>query len=162
MTETGYEPGHEEPMYDGGPGHGDRDIRTGWLLAIGGVLAALTLGAAIVSSWLFDAFASGRLASNPPPPVIEQATQPALVPEPRLLARPEKVLDVVRARERRSLGTYAWVDEGTGVARIPIERAMEIVAEQGLEGISTAIGQTPPGPEPAAGEPPAADEGVDG
>jgi hypothetical protein len=30
------------------------------------------------------------------------------------------------------LSTYGWVDRQNGTARIPIERAMDIIAEQGL------------------------------
>ncbi len=36
----------------------------------------------------------------------------------------------LRARERDLLTEYAWVDRDAGVARIPIRRAMEILAQE--------------------------------
>jgi CBS domain-containing protein len=38
----------------------------------------------------------------------------------------------LRAIEFEQLSTYGWVDEGAGVVRIPIDRAMELIAEQNL------------------------------
>jgi hypothetical protein len=42
-------------------------------------------------------------------------------------------LDAV-AEQRRSLESWGWVDRGRGVARIPIERAMDLVAAEAAEG----------------------------
>jgi hypothetical protein len=38
----------------------------------------------------------------------------------------------LRAQEDAILTSYAWVDKKAGVARIPIDRAIEIVTERGL------------------------------
>src|SRR5687768_5333717 len=43
-------------------------------------------------------------------------------------------LQHVRTKERAMLEEYRWVDPAAGIARIPIARAMEIVAEEGLSG----------------------------
>jgi hypothetical protein len=48
----------------------------------------------------------------------------------------------LRSEERAALSEYRWIDRERGVARIPIERAMEIVAESGLP---TSIGETKSG-----------------
>ena len=40
--------------------------------------------------------------------------------------------------QERELNSYGWIDEKTGVARIPIERAMELVAQRGLPVLSRA------------------------
>jgi hypothetical protein len=53
-------------------------------------------------------------------------------PEPRLQDRPALDLQRLRAREELQLSTYGWVDKQGGVVHIPIERAMEIVAGEGL------------------------------
>ena len=55
-----------------------------------------------------------------------------LPPEPRLQATPALDLARFRAREEERLGTYGWVDRPNGVVHVPIERAMEIVAREGL------------------------------
>jgi hypothetical protein len=37
----------------------------------------------------------------------------------------------LQAEQRRRLESYGWVDRSTGVARIPIERAIELASERG-------------------------------
>jgi hypothetical protein len=39
-------------------------------------------------------------------------------------------LKTLRATENKLLTEYAWIDDETGIARIPIARAMEIIAER--------------------------------
>jgi hypothetical protein len=41
-------------------------------------------------------------------------------------------LNSERMEEERQLNSYGWVDEKSGVVRIPIERAMELTAQRGL------------------------------
>jgi hypothetical protein len=55
-----------------------------------------------------------------------------LPPEPTLEISPRANLAELRAAENQALETYGWVDKERGVVRIPIERAMEIIAERGL------------------------------
>jgi hypothetical protein len=49
---------------------------------------------------------------------------------PSLLADPGR-LERLRAREEAILGSYGWVDREAGIARIPIEDAMAVLAERG-------------------------------
>lgn len=60
------------------------------------------------------------------------AAEREVAPEPRLQATPGLDLARMRERERARLSTYGWVDRQAGVVHIPIERAMEIVAREGL------------------------------
>jgi hypothetical protein len=53
-------------------------------------------------------------------------------PEPRLQERPFDDWQAMRRRQDELLGSYGWVDEGKGVARIPIDEAMKRLAERGL------------------------------
>jgi len=41
-------------------------------------------------------------------------------------------------KENEILGSYDWVDQRNGVARIPIDRAMDLVAQRGLPVVSQA------------------------
>ena len=43
-------------------------------------------------------------------------------------------LQELRARDAAALHEYAWVDRDAGVVRIPIERAIAVLAERGLPG----------------------------
>jgi hypothetical protein len=56
-------------------------------------------------------------------------------------------LQGLRTQEQQLLGEYRWLDPEAGVARIPIERAIEIVAEKG-------ISPPPQAPAPSTNEQP--------
>jgi hypothetical protein len=56
----------------------------------------------------------------------------ATFPEPRL--QPDEYRDYVVFRKRvdEQLNSYSWIDKNTGSVRIPVDRAIELVAERGL------------------------------
>lgn len=63
-----------------------------------------------------------RSAQAGPPAFVEQGSGPHLqVDSPADLAR-------FRAEEETKLTTYGWVDRKAGVVRIPVARAMELMA----------------------------------
>ncbi len=51
-------------------------------------------------------------------------------PEPRLQADPLGDLRALRAEEDALLHGYGWADRQAGTVRIPIERAIELLAER--------------------------------
>ncbi len=53
-------------------------------------------------------------------------------PLPQLEVNERGQLNDRRLAEEKELNSYGWVDEKAGVVRIPIERAMQLVAERGL------------------------------
>jgi len=57
---------------------------------------------------------------------------PRLPPEPRLQADPVSDLHRMREAEDNVLQTYGWVDKNAGVVRIPVARALDLLAERGL------------------------------
>jgi hypothetical protein len=61
---------------------------------------------------------------------LQRAEPPlgAIPPEPRLQDDPAADLAAERAREQAQLDGYAWVDRDAGIARIPVDRAMAILA----------------------------------
>jgi len=52
------------------------------------------------------------------------------VEEQQVLTVNNPKLADLRAREQEELTTYGWEDKETGTVRIPIERAMELVARE--------------------------------
>jgi hypothetical protein len=52
---------------------------------------------------------------------------------PELQVTPRADLQAVRAAEQSQLSGYGWVDRNTGVVRLPIERAMQLIAEEARE-----------------------------
>lgn len=71
---------------------------------------------------------------SPPPPAM-----------PRLQVSPPLDLQQFRAREEEQLHTYGWVDRRAGVVRMPIERAMELVLQEGLR-VRAGTNTQPGGP----------------
>jgi hypothetical protein len=55
-----------------------------------------------------------------------------LPPEPRLQSAPVLDLREMRAAEDEILNGYGWVDEQKGTVRIPIGRAIDLLAARGL------------------------------
>ena len=54
------------------------------------------------------------------------------VSAPQLQTTPAADLQRIRTHEDRILNSYAWSDRQTGVVRIPVERAMELLVQRGL------------------------------
>ena len=53
-------------------------------------------------------------------------------PSPQLEIDERTQLDKIRLNEEETLATYGWVDQEAGIVRIPIERAMDLIAQRGL------------------------------
>jgi hypothetical protein len=53
-------------------------------------------------------------------------------PQPRLESDERQEINDFRMQEEKTLNSYGWVDQSAGVVHIPIERAMQLVAQRGL------------------------------
>jgi hypothetical protein len=53
-------------------------------------------------------------------------------PSPQLEIDERTELNNDRLREEQTLNTYGWVDQKAGTVRIPIDRAMDLIAQRGL------------------------------
>jgi hypothetical protein len=88
------------------------------------VICALAIGGAIVAS-IAVAFMLLRGSS------VTSVVKPAAVAaSPALQSAPAGDFAAYRAAKQRQLSEYAWVDRDRGIVRIPIERAMEILARR--------------------------------
>jgi hypothetical protein len=107
-------------------GHELTDIRVRSIVyAILGLIAAIAVSGAFVGGVLFamrdrDEQASGSAASN----------TNLLPPEPRLQIAPQADRQAFEDAARARLDGYGWTQE-RGRVRIPIERAMELLADHG-------------------------------
>lgn len=106
------------------------DLKSLAYFAIG--LIGLTAIALLLMWLLVGVFRGAAERADPLPSPLEEANQPRVPPAPRLQERPENELLTFRLEEQDALTSYGWVSESAGVARIPIERAIEILAERGL------------------------------
>jgi hypothetical protein len=109
-----------------------RDVKRAGVLW-GGVAIVAVVAVAFALMWpLLGVLVEGeRAASAPQHPLAGKLGRTA-PPQPTLQTSPRQDLLNQRAKEDAILESYAWVDEGQGLVRIPIERAMELVAKRGL------------------------------
>lgn len=122
-------------------GHEPNILRVrGLLLTAAALIAMATLALVVV------AFMMGGLSREEKP--LEALAAPRFAgdtgeyPAPRIQADPTAELTRMRAEDLGVLGEYGWVDHKAGIARIPVERAIDILARSGL-------------PVPHADQPPA-------
>jgi hypothetical protein len=96
------------------------------------VLAAVCI-AAFALMWGVAVWQKKRLvAQDPPPPVLAEARVKTLPAGVLLQDDPEKDLKILRARENAALAGWSWTDASKTRARIPADRALEIVAAKGF------------------------------
>ncbi|MDN2566031.1 hypothetical protein N1F89_07345 [Aquibium sp. A9E412] len=101
-----------------------RDVPARRVLAFAGGLVAFLVVALVVLALLFRT--DPLWPDGPAPAQTPNARSPALQRDPAAdLAR-------LRRAETEALDTLGWVDRQAGIARIPIEAAMRLVAERGL------------------------------
>jgi hypothetical protein len=138
-------PGHGPSTPTPGGFDNELNYRAIWKFTI--FIAAVTL-AAIGLMWVLASALKKDIADRQaPPPVLAGARTQPLPPAPRLESNPPKDLAEFRQRENAVLDTYAWVDKEKGAARIPVDRAIDILSAKGLPVPPTAT----PGPAPTPG-----------
>jgi hypothetical protein len=64
-------------------------------------------------------------------------------PQPRLERNERTEIRDFRLQEEQTLNSYGWLDQKAGLVRIPIERAMQLIAQRGLPTTPKA-GTAPP------------------
>lgn len=119
---------HDAPHAHGEHETTDVNARPVALAGIGLAVALLITAAAMLGMYDFFATRFARLSPKQNP--LAAAEGPRLPPEPRLQVHPIKDLRELRASEAEVLEHYGWVDKGTGVVRIPIDRAMQLLAQR--------------------------------
>ena len=142
---TGHAPGDEPRNAD--VSFEPQDIKTGtiywYLIALG----LATIAAAVICVFILR-FTTNLAASSeaPPPPSREALGQDYrnLPPEPRLqgvpghINDPQKDLRQKLAADNAANEKLQWIDKNAGIAQIPVEDAMKIIAEKGLPAIPAA------------------------
>lgn len=130
-------------------GHGDferRDIGIAPVLYFLAGLAVFGLIIQLVVAGFYDVLEKRTEAQQPPiSPLITNAPKDTRhlhadyrdylkqnFPSPQLEIDERNQLDKVRLDEAQELSTYRWVDENAGTVHIPIDRAMDLIAERGL------------------------------
>jgi hypothetical protein len=130
----------------GARGYESRDANVPWILGIvaflfcsgivihlvlAGVLNHLNKTPPAVDAW--------RLVELPP-------RQPQRTSFPRLQVSSRMDLAEFHAREDEDLTNYGWINRTSGVVRVPVERAIELVLQKGLPVRTNLVDRAGPSP----------------
>ena len=143
---------HEEDVRNPGVSYEPRqpDLRV-----VLGFLAALGLATVLVLLVLWGMFVyfRGLSAQRGALPSPRMYNSPPQVPKPQLQPDPVADLNAYRVTADEVLHSFGWIDQQAGVTRIPIDRAMDLVAERGLPWKAPGTGPAPtvPNSNPAGG-----------
>lgn len=114
MTDEHTQHSSGAPDHNADTGYEKGDVNVGRMLAVTAVAIVFTLAVVFFMNEFF---------------VFEKEK---MVQE-MVLAPESKALRELRAREDRELHSYAVIDTASGVYRIPIDRAMELVADEAFQ-----------------------------
>ena len=105
---------------------------------------AIVCAIAFALMWGISVSQKKRLADqDAPPPVLAEARVKSVPAGALLQPDPETDMRTLRAREDAVLAGWAWADPSHAHARVPVDRALEIVAAKGFPP------RTAPPPAPA-------------
>jgi hypothetical protein len=162
-----HEPG--DPLHNEDVAHEHADVNIRALIASAIVLIVI-IGLAEVLMWgLFAVLEKSAVANDPrvsplaPAPSVMPRNQvgiavfsPDTVGGPKLLTNEPMALEKQRDIEQKLLHGYGWVNQGAGVAHMPIDEAKKLIVERGLpvregEAVSPTLGTRAPSRGEASG-----------
>jgi hypothetical protein len=126
-------------------GHEDTTLKARPLFISAGVLVGTVVVCQLVLAWWMKGFETKEEQVQ----AVNTGRQEIPVeqfPNPRLQESPPVERERVLREERARISSYGWVDKKAGIARIPVDRAMEILAQKGLPKVAA--------PPPTPGAPP--------
>lgn len=109
-----------------------RDISVAGAFWFGVGIFASVIVSILAMWWTFNYFTAREERAQTAPPSLVRGEGALLPPEPRLQMNPTVELREMRKEDARRLASYGWVDREEGIAHLPIERAMDLILEEGL------------------------------
>lgn len=120
---------HVQQSHNGGGGYEHTDASAKLIVySTLGLIVSLVIICFIVVG-IFKAMQEAMPRDSPISSIANPNTMP---PEPRLQPHPADEIQVLRQHEDDVLNHYGWVDQKAGVVRIPVEKAMDILAQRGF------------------------------
>lgn len=124
-----------------GAGYERRDASIPALLQFAFWLAVVLAVTLVGMKWTFDYFKRTEPLGPPASPLVKPDAR-VLPPSPRLQVQPHLELRDYCEAQQEKVSTYGWVGQQSGVVRIPVDRAMDLVLARGLP--ARAPGEAPP------------------
>jgi hypothetical protein len=110
--------------------HEHRDVNVWAVYKFGIALTTLCVFALVLLVGVYKFFVAREGGPLPQDKLNVDARR--LPPMPRLQPAPIQDLKDMRAAEEKILNGYGWVDQAHGVTHIPIDRAIDLLAERGV------------------------------
>lgn len=129
---------HTEPDNNPTVAHEHTDADSHAISRFGIGLAFLIVVSQLLLWWMFDHFSERETKLSPHVPAMVRSQAPTLPPEPRLQGNapldvnPRLDLKQMRANEDAFLNHYGWIDPDHGIVHVPIDKALDVVAQTGL------------------------------
>jgi hypothetical protein len=108
---------------------------------------AIRIGAIVIACGILFALVAAFFLLRARGPAVNTPTQSFRAPAPLLQAAPQVERSEYFAEKARLTGSYGWVDRQAGIAHIPVEEAMRVMAarmEQGEQGKQAKPGKEAP------------------
>jgi hypothetical protein len=110
------------------------DVNFKGILAFLGLLVLALAGVYLVITTMWRALErharkNDEQTMRQAPSLAAASTRPYF-PAPREQPVPLADLETLRAREEAELNSYGWIDKTSGLVRMPIDRAIELLSQQ--------------------------------
>ena len=110
-------------------GYEPENLNTRPMLMVGLVLILICVLSALVGAYFFDALEAWKVSSDE---TVSSVNAVRILPSSKVLQKnPAEDIAVLRGREAIYMESYQWAEGGRTHARIPIDRAMEIMVKRG-------------------------------
>jgi hypothetical protein len=113
-------------------GHETSDAEIGPLLRFAVFLAVVTAATSAATLGLYNYLDNREAVEKAPRHPMTVGVERPLPARPRVQTYPFDDIKGLRRDEARILEHYAWIDKTAGTVRIPVSRAMDILAQRGL------------------------------
>lgn len=111
-------------------GHETTDVKARGILGLAVAVALTVLAALGGLAWLVNDYQAEARHSDPQVSPLARDRRPS--PGPQLQATPNADFTEFRQQQEETLSSYGWIDKQQGIVRVPVSRAIEILAERGL------------------------------
>jgi hypothetical protein len=116
---------------DASAGWEKRDVNIKGLFQFAFWMAMVLFVTMVGMNFSFKAFKKSSTMGPTMSPMVKSSDR--MIPSgPLLQVRPHQELQDYCAAQQQNVNTYAWVSQPSGVVRIPVDRAMELILAKGL------------------------------
>jgi hypothetical protein len=133
---TKHDEKHDVPV-DPSAGWEKRDVNIKGLFIFAFWMAVVLLVTMVGMNFAFKAFKEASPMGPTRSPVVQEGER--MIPTgPLLQVHPHQELKDYCDAQQREVSTYGWIDQTSGVVRIPVDRAEEMILAKGLPARSAA------------------------